>query len=79
MDSAQGSDLVPIFWDWSQSEKLSEVKPPLIVYVRDLNLIYTSLIFQLNMNLWALQTITKPFFKQHKKIVTIGYSEKPGD
>ena len=29
MDSAQGRDLVPIFGDLSQSEKLSEIKPPL--------------------------------------------------
>ena len=29
MDSTQGSDLEPIFGDWSQSEKLSEIKPPL--------------------------------------------------
>ena len=29
VDSAQGSDLAPIFEDLSQSEKLSEIKPPL--------------------------------------------------
>ena len=32
MDSAQGSDLTPIFGDLNQSEKLSEIKPPLIVW-----------------------------------------------
>ena len=31
MDSGQGRDLVPIFGDLSQSEKLSEVKPPLCI------------------------------------------------
>ena len=29
MDSAQNSDLTPIFSDLNQSENLSEVKPPL--------------------------------------------------
>ena len=29
MDSAQGSDLAPIFEELSQSENLSEIKPPL--------------------------------------------------
>ena len=29
VDSAQRSDLAPIFEDLSQSEKLSEIKPPL--------------------------------------------------
>ena len=29
MDSAQESDLAPFFEDLSQSEKLSEIKPPL--------------------------------------------------
>ena len=29
MDSAQESDLAPFFGDLSQSEKLSEIKPPL--------------------------------------------------
>ena len=29
MDSAQGCDLAPIFADLSQSEKLSEIEPPL--------------------------------------------------
>ena len=29
MDSAQGGDFAPIFGDLSQSEKLSEIKPPL--------------------------------------------------
>ena len=29
MDSAQGPALAPIFGDLSQSEKLSEIKPPL--------------------------------------------------
>ena len=27
---AQSSDLAPFFGDWSQSEKLSEIKPPLV-------------------------------------------------
>ena len=29
VDSAQGGDLAPIFEDLRQSEKLSEIKPPL--------------------------------------------------
>jgi hypothetical protein len=29
LEDAQGSDLAPIFGDFSQSEKLSEIKPPL--------------------------------------------------
>ena len=29
MDSAQESDLAPLFGDLSQNEKLSEIKPPL--------------------------------------------------
>jgi hypothetical protein len=29
MDSAQNSDLVYFLGDWKQSEKLSEIKPPL--------------------------------------------------
>jgi hypothetical protein len=29
MDSAQDSDLAPFLGDMSQSEKLSEIKPPL--------------------------------------------------
>ena len=29
MDSAQNIDLAYFFVDWSQSEKLSEIKPPL--------------------------------------------------
>ena len=28
--SAQGCDLAPLFGDLSQSEKLSEIKPPLL-------------------------------------------------
>ena len=34
MDSAQGqdSDLAPFFGDFSQIEKLSEIKPPLILH-----------------------------------------------
>ena len=32
MDSTQDSDLAPIFGDLSQSEKLSEIKPPLKLY-----------------------------------------------
>ena len=31
MDSAQESDLAPFFGDLSQSEKLSEIKPPLVL------------------------------------------------
>ena len=31
MDSAQDSDLAHFFEDWSQSEKLSEIRPPLVV------------------------------------------------
>ena len=30
MDSAQGGDMAPIFGDLSQSEELSEIKPPLV-------------------------------------------------
>ena len=29
MDNAQDTDLAPYFGDFSQSEKLSEIKPPL--------------------------------------------------
>ena len=34
--SAQGRDLTLLFWDFSQSEKLFEIKPPLVhtLYVR---------------------------------------------
>ena len=31
MDSAQDRDLAPIFRNFSQSEKLSEIKPPLLL------------------------------------------------
>ena len=34
MDSARGSDLAPIFLYLSQSEKLSEIKPSLVILVR---------------------------------------------
>ena len=30
MDSAQGRNMAPIFGDLSQSEELSEIKPPLV-------------------------------------------------
>ena len=38
MHSAQKSDLAPIFGDLSQSEKLSEIKPPLVPEVATLGL-----------------------------------------
>ena len=50
VDSAQGGDLAPIFGDFSQSEKLSEFKPALI----------------LSHNLWFLyQLIKKNLLKRH--------------
>ena len=30
MDSAKGGNLMPCFGNWSQSENLSEIKPPSI-------------------------------------------------
>ena len=30
MNSGQGSNLAPLFGDWSQSEKNSEIKPPAV-------------------------------------------------
>ena len=32
VDSAQGMDLAPIFGDLSKSEKLSDIKPPLVIF-----------------------------------------------
>ena len=37
MDSAQGSDLAPIFGDLNNSGKLSEIKPPLWQKLRQMS------------------------------------------
>ena len=44
MDSAQESDLAPIFGDLSPNEKLSEIKPPYLLIVPFLN--FHLLLFQ---------------------------------
>ena len=67
MNSAQDSDLAPFLGDWSQTEKLSEIKLPLMHTQRRLVNMLENPVFSLYK--YTIEVFSFPTFRYHVPVV----------